>query len=195
MKKVLLYTNELDLRKSRDLAKRAETDINNFVSMISRELKRNLTKDEKLLIIKDGPGFLEKTLDFTLPNAPEALKFSAMGIDIDTIKKAWNARSWGKFEFKQDSKGDFVLTEPQPIFESHKKYATPKQLEVLEQSKTLADALNVASEQGLNVSHGYAGKHTNPLYRIRETFNVLTFDEKENKLIPNLENIAYGIKE
>lgn len=183
--KVLLYTYQSDLRATEQRAKNAETEINHFVKRVESELKRELNKDEKLKLIQNAPAFLEQSIAFTLPNAPQSLKYEAMGFNISEIKKLWNARKWGNFEFLQDSNGHFQLTDPQPMYEVHKRYAGPRQLEVLEQAKTLADALNVAVSQGLN---------SVPVpYKVWESFKVVRFNESEKQFKPDLEHIALAV--
>ncbi len=193
MKQILLYTNQTELNNTKRKATQGQKDLNSYIALIEQLTSLNLSKEDKIKIKINGLDYLENNLKFSLPNAPEKLKYESIGIDIEKIKRA-STESWKYFEFKQDDKGNFELAEQQPLFEVHKRYATPRQLIVLEQSKTLADALNDASEKCLNVAHNYAGKSIKPLYKVKETFPVLSFNEKENKLIPNLEYIAHGIK-
>src|SRR5690606_10670514 len=97
---------------------------------------------------------------------------------------------WEKWEFDQEG-SSFKLKDEQPLYNGHFKFATPEQLKILEQSKTLADALNVAAEQGLNIIRTYSGGSVAPMYKLKELFPVVRFNEKENEFVPDLERIAH----
>ena len=195
IEKVLLYVDQYELNQSKARAKQTEKDLNSFIKLVEGELKRKLSPEEALEVKDDALNWLEGTLTFPLPNAPEKMRYDALGIDIWVIRQAWEKRTWSvdrrgrewAFSFKD---GSFHLDDEQPLYEVHHKYATPLQLEILEQTKVLADALNVAAEQGLNVLLTYGGNSIAPMYKLKDLFPVVRFNEKENEFVPDLEYIA-----
>lgn len=180
--KVLLWVNKADLENTKKLAKNAEKDLNRFVSRVEKEMKQELNREQRLILITDAPLFLEKNLKFNLPDAPQKLKYEAIGFDLDGVMALWNVRNWNKFEFNQDKDGNFELAEHQPAYEKHKRYATDRQLVVVKQAGELAGELNYALDRSL---------HNAPPYKVCEIFKVLKV--KENRFEPNLEYIAHRI--
>lgn len=194
-KKVLLHADTYELKQSKARAKEAEKDLNAFIKLVEGELKRKLEPQEAMAVKDDALNWLEGNLTFPLPNASQKLKYDSAGIDLWVIQQAWNKRTWGankrgkewEFSFKDSA---FHLDENQPIYETHYKYATHKQLEVLKQSQTLCDALNTAAKQGLNVVRTYAGGSVAPMHKLNELFPVVGYEEKQGKFSPNKEYIA-----
>ena len=195
VEKTLLKIDRYELEQSKKRAKQAEKDLNNLIKTIETELKRTLEPGEALEVKDNALEWLENNLTFILPNAPEKMRYDALGIDIWVIQQAWKERTWGankrgkewEFSFKD---GSFHLNENQPIYETHYKYATSKQLEVLENTQTLADALNTAAKQGLNVVRTYAGGSVAPMHKLKDLFPVVRYKEKQGEFVPDLEAIA-----
>ena len=177
--------------------KKAEKDLNKFIGSVELELKRKLTPEEALEVKSNALDWLENNLTFPLPSALEKLRYESIGFNISTIKQLWAKRTWGswnrrtgqEWEFTQEGT-TFMLNEEQPAYKARKRYTTERQLELLEQSKALADALNLAAEQGLNSWKDYHGSHTEPMYKVKDTFRVLKYDDKLGKLLPDLEIIS-----
>lgn len=186
---VLLYTDNYELKGAKARAEQAEKDLNNFIKTVEGELERQLKGKELEAVKTDALNWLENSLTFPLPNAPKKMRYEALDIDISKIETLWKQRNWEKYEFDQEANG-FKLKEEQPIYNVYRRYATPKQLEVLEQTKVLANAINLAAEQGLNVLKSYGGGSTAPLYKLKDTFRVLAYDQKQDKIVPNLEAIS-----
>lgn len=195
VEKKLLKVDRYELEQSKKRAKQAEKDLNAFIKLIEGELKRKLNPDEAEEVRNNALQWLESNLTFPLPNAPEKMRYDALGIDIWVIQQAWNKRTWGadrrgrKLEFSFNN-GSFHLNDEQPIYENHFKYATPEQLEILENTQILADALNTAAKQGLNVVRTYAGGSVAPMHKLKDLFPVVRHEEKQGKFVPDLEAIA-----
>lgn len=184
-KKVLLCVSQTDLKNTKERAKKAEKDINAFVEVVEAKMKKELDREQRLILITDAPMFLEKNLKFTLPDAPQKLKYEAIGFDLDSIMALWKIRSWTPFIFNQNEEGNFKLAEYQPAYEKHKHYASDKQLVVVKQTEELAEGLNCALNYGLhNIT-------LVPLNKVCEVFKVIKV--KNNRFEPNLEYIAYRI--
>lgn len=196
IEKVLLKVDDFELRQSKARAKEAEKDLNSFIKLVEGELKRKLSPDEAIAVKDDALNWLESSLNFPLPNAPEKMRYDALGIDIWIIQQAWEKRTWGADrrgrEWEFTIEGDvFKLKEDQSRYASHFKYATPKQLEILEQTETLADALNIGAKQGLNVLRTSGGNSIAPMYKLKDFFPVILYDDKKGEFVPNLERIAH----
>lgn len=188
-KKVLLHTDTYELKQSKARAKEAEAALNNFVVLVGKELKRKLKPDEMEAVKNDALNFLERSLSFPLPNAPEKMRYDALGIDIWVIQQAWKKRNWERWEFAQEG-NSFKLKDEQPLYDAYYKYATSKQLEVLEQTQTLADALNVATKEGLNVMRTYGGDSIAPMHKLKDLFPVVRYEEKQGEFVPDLEYLT-----
>lgn len=195
-KKVLLYVDNYELKQAKTRASQVEKDLNSFIKLVEGELKRKLTPEEALEVKDDALNWLEGNLTFPLPNAPEKMRYDALGIDIWVIQQAWKKRTWSadrrgrEWEFSIEG-NVFKLKDEQSIYESHFKYATEKQLEVLKQTEDLADALNLAASQGLNVLRTSGGNSVAPMYKLKDLFPVLRYEEKGSEFVPDLERIAH----
>lgn len=187
--KVLLYTDKSELRGAKARAGEAEKALNDFIRTVEGQLQRQLNGKELKEVKDDALNWLETALIFPLPNAPKKMRYEALNIDISKIEKLWKQRNWERYEFDQVGNG-FKLKEEQPVYNAYRRYATPEQLEVLEQSKALADALNLAVQQGLNIFKTHSGTYSTPLHKIKDIFRVVNYDEKQGEFVPNLEIIS-----
>lgn len=198
VEKVLLHTDESELRRTTERAVQATRDLNAFLRAVESELGRKLKPDEMERVKDDPFAFFQDSLTFPLPKADEKMRFDALGIDIWLLRNLWDKRTWGVvnrrtglgFVFVQEGNG-FRLADDQPMYEVHKKYATPRQLEILGHTRTLCKALNLAADRGLNTYRTFAGANTNPLHRISDTFKCVRLDENTKKMVPDLERIAH----
>ncbi|RIV50895.1 hypothetical protein D2V93_08470 [Flagellimonas taeanensis] len=189
VKEVLLYVDKFELNGAKARAEKAEKALNDFIRIVEGQLQRQLNGKEFKEVKDDALNWLETALTFPLSKAPKKLRYEALNIDIAKIERLWEQRSWERYEFDQVGNA-FKLKNEQPIYNTYRHYATPRQLEVLEQTKALADALNLAAEQGLNSWKSYHGSHTEPMHKVKDTFRVLRYDQKEDKVVPDLEIIS-----
>lgn len=189
VKNVLLYTDKSELNRARTRAGEAEKALNGFIRTVEGQLQRQLNGKELKEVKNDALNWLEMALTFPLPNAPKKMRYEALDIDIAKIERLWKQRNWERYEFDQVSNG-FKLKEEQPIYNAYRRYATPRQLEILEQAKALSDALNLAAGQGLNVVKTHSGNHTTPLYKIKDVFRVVSYNEKQGEFVPDMEIIS-----